>query len=385
MCDEDLSMHGILKTTLGVFLLLALASCKIATLPCGDCTPNLKAGTTPRSSAVFCDIETEAARHCATETEKATGIRLASAAVALVTGKTAAFALDDSPAALARCSGEPEVVTFRGSFPEGLPVCVNCGEALTPNVYADVNAICAAQCEDFFGITYVDGDFSPNNPPHAADVTFCQAHAHASTNFPQHDCFAGACTTAGTLRTDFVDPRRTPEPVAWQNLIGVGATGGSLVRTAASTGNWDAGAASTQVITSGDGYVEFTATETDRARVAGLSSGAPPDQDPNYAGIGFGIDLFSTGQISIFENGTSVQNFGAYVSGEKFRVKVSDNFDGTAKISYTRITGPCVDGSPCNETVFYTSLSAGTYPFRVDSSLFSQGATLTDVRLVRIR
>ena len=139
------------------------------------------------------------------------------------------------------------------------------------------------------------------------------------------------------------------------------------------------------MISSGDGYVEFTATETDRARVAGLSSGAPPDQDPSYTGISFGIDLFSNGEISIFENGTLVRTFGAYVPGDKFRVKVTDNFDGTARISYARISGPCVDGKPCNETVFFTSLNAGTYPFRVDSSLFTQGATLTDVRLVRIR
>ena len=63
------------------------------------------------------------------------------------------------------------------------------------------------------------------------------------------------------------------------NLIGVSAVGGNLTRTAAMTGMWDAGAASTQVIASGDGYVEFIATETNRARMAGLSSGAPPDTD----------------------------------------------------------------------------------------------------------
>ena len=47
--------------------------------------------------------------------------------------------------------------------------------------------------------------------------------------------------------------------------------------------------------------------------------------------------------------------------------------------------GPCVDGSPCNEVVFHTSETTAAYPIRVDASLFDEGATLTEVRLVRIR
>ena len=148
---------------------------------------------------------------------------------------------------------------------------------------------------------------------------------------------------------------------------------------------WDAGAASTQVITGGDGYVEFTATETNRARMGGLSSGAPPDTDANFTDIGFGIDLFSNGEISVFESGSLISTFGPYAAGEKFRVKVSDNFDGTATVTYVRITGACVDGMPCTETVFHMSAVKPPYPFRVDSSLFDQGATLTNVRLVRIQ
>ena len=79
----------------------------------------------PRTTLVFCDIEKPLERHCATAVEKATGVRLNAAAVALVGGQSGGnIGLDDSPAARARCSGEPEAVTFRGDFPTGNPMCV---------------------------------------------------------------------------------------------------------------------------------------------------------------------------------------------------------------------------------------------------------------------
>ena len=364
-------------------VLLILPNCGFRTSFVPGPGNNFDPGSSPHSSVVFCDIVQPAGRHCATAAEQAAGVRLASAAMALVAGQTG-IGLDDSPAALARCGGEPEAVLFQAAFPEGLPVCLNCAETIVSGAYADANAVCQARCHDFFGTTEVEGSLTPDNPPTAETVAFCAANAHASTNFPLNACYEDACLTSGTLRLDFADPRRIPEPVTWRDLIGASAAGGSLTRTAATSGLWDAGAASTQLITGGDGYVEFTATETTLARMAGLSSGAPPDTDANFTNIGFGIDLFSNGEISVFESGILVSTFGAYASGEKFRVKVKDNFDGTATITYVRLTGPCVDGMPCNETVFHTSSVAGAYPFRVDSSLFDQGATLTDVRLVRI-
>ena len=78
-------------------------------------------------------------------------------------------------------------------------------------------------------------------------------------------------------------------------------------------------------------------------------------------------------------------SFGAYSVGERFRVTVTDHADGTAAITYSRIVGPCVPGMPCSETVFHGSArNPATYPFRVDASLRDEGATLTDVRIVRI-
>src|SRR2546428_6284488 len=68
-------------------------------------------------TAVFCDIQKPiVGRHCASESEKSRGIRLADAALALNRGETIDVALDDSPAALTECGGEPLALLFRGAF-----------------------------------------------------------------------------------------------------------------------------------------------------------------------------------------------------------------------------------------------------------------------------
>jgi len=344
---------------------------------------NLNPGSSPHSAAIFCDIEM--ARRCATAEDLAMGTRLKSAAVALVAGLPGTtIGLDYSPAAVANCSGDPEAVVFQGAFPRGLSVCVNCGETIGVT-YPDANAVCQARCHDLFGATAADGTIFPTNPPTAETLAICAANAHASTNFPLNGCFEGACTTAGTLRTDFADPRRIPEPVDWVNLVGVSAAGGTLTRTAPFTGNFDAGASSSQTITGGDGYLEFTATETNTIRIAGLSSGAPPPGGITFNDIGFGIEPYNTGELFVTENGSPVSSFGAYTAGQKFRVKLQDRFDGTANVSYVRINGPCVDGAPCSETEFYTSANTVAYPVRVDAMIYELGATVTEARIVRIR
>jgi hypothetical protein len=58
---------------------------------------------------------------------------------------------------------------------------------------------------------------------------------------------------------------------------------------------------------------------------------------------------------------------------------------GTATVTYVQIDGVCVDGKPCNGHEIYPSDKPAHYPLRVDSSFHDQGATLTNVRLVRIK
>lgn len=370
-------------------VILALPNCGFQA---GVATPtqNLVQGPLPHSAAVFCDIEQPLTRHCATDTDKANGIRLAAGAVALTDGSASNIGLDFSADSLSRCGGQPEAVSFQAAFPTGSLICLN--DTVIGTTYPDAKAACEAQCQDVF---------SPSGaevPPDPQVVAFCHDHSKPSTNMPTSPAFfAGGCTDAGNRNDAFVDPRLSPEPVVWQNLIGVAASGpngNTLTRTAGTTGQFDAGAAATQDITSGDGFVEFSATETNTSRLGGLSTGAPPDTDPSFATIGFGLDLLDDQHVYIFEFGaiqpgpTPTSNgpsFGTYAPGDRFRVHATDNFDGTATITYAKISGPCNDGSPCAETVFYTSPTKAAYPLRVDSSFKQSGATLTNVRIARIR
>jgi hypothetical protein len=391
--------------------LLALPDCKYAGPEDG---PNLYPGPAPHTSAVFCDIEKPLGRHCpASQRELQLGIRLAEAAVALNTRQTSYIGIDDSPETLARCGG-PEAIFFEGPFPEGYPACVNCLVVGT-SYYPTANAVCAAQCEDLFGDVDSTGMVTPTYPPEFSVWDFCHRTARVSTGAPVSSCIGDVCTTAGMLRADFdtpahpelIDPRRIPEAVEWVYMVGVSASGGTLTRTAATSPPpvnppFDAGAASSQWITRGDGYVEFSASENNQSHVCGLSevdTDGPlgcalnhcDDHDPGLADIDFAVSLNTDGRVYVIESGVLIAgpdvngSFGTYFAGERYRVTVKDTFDGTASIAYSRVIGSCVPGSPCTEMVFH--LHAGSpahYTLRVDSSFRGQGATLSDVRIVRI-
>ena len=385
-------------------VLLALPNCSFSHGLLGP-VPNLTPGPNPRTTLIFCDVEKVLQRHCATDADKAIGIRLADAAVALNTGRTSNIGLDDSPAALARCGGQPEAVPYIGAFPEGEASCLNGTFVGTGATYEDPTAVCLARCEDTFGSTDSNGVFTPDNPPGPGVASFCTAHSSASTNLPgnPNPGFAGGCTPDGAessgFDTDaFLDPRRNPEPVVWGDFIGASAAGSSLTRTAASTGNFDAGAASTQLFGRGSGWVEFSALETNLTHVAGLSAiaaacltSACPDTDPTLADIGFAISLNVDGRFYVIENGSLITgpdvngSFGTYAAGERFRITLKDHTDGTADVAYSRLVGTCNPRTVCNETVFFTH-GGGTavYPLRVDTSFREQGATLSEVTVVRI-
>jgi hypothetical protein len=393
---------------LWVVVLLVLPACDrvFGLNRIGANAPNLVQGTSPRTLPIFCDIERmQEPRRCASDEEVASVLSGSGAAIDLVAGQSSGnAALDYSSEArsAAGCGATPVLVTFETSFPQGSPICVKALDVIGPGLaYADANGVCVAECEDLNGGT-VD-NVSP------AVAGYCVQHAHASTNYPLGEPtlfgfggFQGACTSEGVLRSDFddptqpalLDPRRIPEAVGWLNLTGVVASGGAsntLTRNVATNGNFDAGAASSQTIAGGDGYVQFTATETNLARLGGLSIGpGGNDAAPAFNNINFAIDLFSDGQFYVFENGAiksgpSGPAFGAYSTGDRFRVNVKDNFDGSATVTYSRVVGACLPGLPCAETVFYTSTVFGSYPMHVDSSFKELGATLDDVRLVRIR
>ena len=379
-----------------------------------DCSFNPR-GMPPPFTAVFCDIQKPlAGRHCASADELSRGIRLAEAAVALNRGQTIDVAIDDSPDARGRCGGEPEALLFQGAFPEGQPVCVN-------SLLSPPSSACAVPCQQYFGVVNAEGVLVPDSPPDPSVVAFCAqpAIAHLSTNVPLNPLgFAAGCTEGGKLVDDFADPRRSSDPVDWDldGQIGVfpyetvetGSVRHNLIRLAATSppaGNppFDAGAASSQWISRGDGYVEFSAFENTLSHVLGLSEINPgplgcvfhtcDDTDPSLNDLDFAISLNRDGRFYVIENGNLFigpdlnGSFGTYAPGDRFRVSVRDNSDSghTGAIRYSRIVGPCADGHACAESVFHMSTGAGHYPLRVDTSFREQSARITDVRIVRIQ
>ena len=78
----------------------------------------------------------------------------------------------------------------------------------------------------------------------------------------------------------------------------------------------NAGAASTRAIASGDCYVEFTATETNTYRMAGLSNG---DANQDWQEIDFALYPNAVGNLEVYEAGTHRGVFGAYAAGDQLR------------------------------------------------------------------
>ncbi len=154
----------------------------------------------------------------------------------------------------------------------------------------------------------------------------------------------------------------SPQHVSWTNAVGVSISGNSVTKTAATA--WgNGGAASSQSIVSGDGYVEFTATELNSDRICGLSNG---DANQDWTDIDFGLYMRGDGYASIVEFGTYYGNIGVPIStGDVLRVSIEGGV-----VKYRK-----------NGTVFYTSSATATYPLRVDTAFYQTGSTLANVVL----
>ncbi len=166
----------------------------------------------------------------------------------------------------------------------------------------------------------------------------------------------GRATATGTIVNDDTGPTEPPTPVVWTSLVGVSANANSLTKTAAAA--WGtAGAVSVQSLASGDGFVEFTASETTTYRMLGLSKG---NSDQNYTDVDFAIYPATGGTLYVYEKGVSAGIFGNYSTGDKLRVAVEGGV-----VRYRR-----------NGTLIYTSTVTPSYPLLADTALYSQGATI---------
>ena len=148
--------------------------------------------------------------------------------------------------------------------------------------------------------------------------------------------------------------------VTWLNLVGVTANGNTITKTA-STGWGNAGAASSQTF-SGDGGLEFLATETNTYRMCGLSDSNP---DANFTSIDYAVYLASGGAVYVYENGTSRGTFGTYQSGDRFSVERTGS-----TVVYKK-----------NGTTFYTSTVASSGTLMADAAIHTTGGTVSDAKM----
>lgn len=369
--------------------------------PCTkDCppVPEFEPGD-PASDAIVCELPAplaEGDNGCATAQDvmNATGFSLSEAAIRLATGESKAFAFDWSPGSVQSCGGSlPRKISYlAGTYPDGAIVCLNCGQKI-PAKYANPTEACVAKCKDL--INFGGGPF----PASGTVADYCQNNARTAVNYDKNICYLGKCTGGGTFIPGFVEPRREPEPVKWLDLNGVTDTVGAQTGTNTLTRNipssvplaFDAGAASAQLIFEGDAWVEFNVTEDATAHA--LMMRTSPCEDPHLCGdpdtsanFGIGIDLAGDSQIYGVENGTFPGPFGAYVVGDRYRVKISDNHDGKATISIAHVTGVCQAGTTnCTEDPpLWQSAVTVAYPIRIDASIRDENATLTNVTVMRI-
>jgi hypothetical protein len=348
--------------------------------------PNFKPGATPQSGAIMCDIPKVPAGGGAFDclvdpADLEGGMPLTYAAVALAQGETfGSLGLDYSADAISACGeNTPRKIEFHGELPKGYQLCLNCAQI--PAEYVDPTAACVAKCVDLV--------IASENKPTDGAQTWCQANAKVSTNFTE-TCIGDACTNNGMPKA-FDDPRKYQEPVTWDVLGNyVQVSGDELIKSGddGTVGNWDGGAASTQIIKSGDAWVEFEVKEINNvSHVLGVASGAV-DTSSELEDVGYAISLNWDGNIYIIENFPTYVSapIGTYQPQDRFRIKIKDNHDGTASISYKRLDGPCQDGTVCLEEDLGTQTQPSlSYPLRINASFREPGATFKKVSLVRIQ
>ena len=134
---------------------------------------------------------------------------------------------------------------------------------------------------------------------------------------------------------------------------GVTVTGHSLTKTGVA--GWNAGAISGLNAVWGDAFVEFTSTETNKSRAAGLSRG---DSNKDVSDIDFALVLKADATVEIQEEGSPVA---ASVRTPRPTVFVSRRSEERSRTTGTRsrsIRAPSPPPIPCSWTPRSTTLEA---------------------------
>ena len=152
--------------------------------------------------------------------------------------------------------------------------------------------------------------------------------------------------------------------VTWTDLVNVTVTGSVLQKSSGWDGVDDAGAASEQALTAGDGYVEFTVGEANTFWVGGLSHG---NDGTSWTDIDFAFRFNGAGSADVMENGLyQAGGDSPYGAGDVFRVAIVGG-----RVQYSR-----------NGRLLRESAAVPQYPVLLDVSLGSLGTTVHNAVLV---
>jgi subtilisin len=147
--------------------------------------------------------------------------------------------------------------------------------------------------------------------------------------------------------------------VQWTNAVNVTISGNNITKQSGGAAVWNAGAVSSQTITAGDGYVEFTVLETNKNRMCGLSNG---DSNQDYTDIDFAWYAYDDATLYVFEGGVNRGSFGRFTTGDRLRVAVEGGV-----VKYRK-----------NGALLYTSATTPIYPLLVDTAFSAIGATVSN-------
>jgi hypothetical protein len=382
-------------------LMLSLPGCILdaGPYPGSENSQVFEPGLDPLNGAILCDIPKvpdPAVGECAADGDPDLddAMPLTQAAIALVEGESRLIGLDFSEDARKKCDGNPRKIAYEASFPDGKTVCLNCAQI--PAVYLDPLAACVAKCVDLVNAGEHEAPGGPQS--------FCEQNVKVSTNFIEGCDTTGRCSNGGTPIEPFVDPRREPELVKWGEPQGFGKVFENDVSKILEDGvvdpdpsDWDAGAGSDQIIRGGDAWIEFEAKEKDRSHVLAVSSGDALDTDTSLADVDFALSLNWDNSVYILEDKVDqpddiIGPLDTYEPGVRFRIRIKDNNNGTATLSAARITGPCttptpeMPGTKCPEVQIGAQTKPSlSYPLRIHASFREDDATISNVKLVRIK
>ena len=184
----------------------------------------------------------------------------------------------------------------------------------------------------------------------------CSAQRPAATFTPAANSLPAVATPA--------------EPVVWINAVNCSVTETTLKKTRGVNVAADAGASSRQKLQAGDGYLEFTALETDKQRYIGLSA-APTGLEAETMDFALHLTAHAGRGGTVAE----VREWGrykaetTYTARTVFRIAIANGV-----VSYYK-----------NDEEFYVSRTKPLYPLTVDVTFINLGATVSLATLTQGR